>query len=261
MARSHPAVYSVSDIIEHQRQIEENLAYWNRKPVLREIYRDFHRTLAAYLSEVPGETVEVGSGIGNIKEVVPGCVRTDIFPNPWIDRREDVYDLTMARSSTSNIILFDVFHHLEFPLDALDQCHRALRDGGRLVIFDHAMSLAGLVFSSLCHHERKGFLKPYKLRGSRRVDSGYYADHANADRVLRRRFDELLGTDWKRIALLRFPAIRWALSGGYRGRDFSAVVPKYLIDRGEALLSLVPWLAALRMVVVLERLPSKGSGL
>lgn len=251
----------MGDIIEHQRQIEENLAYWNRKPVLQEIYRDFHNMLAAYLAKVPGETVEMGSGIGNIKEVVPGCVRTDLFPNPWIDRCEDIYDLTMERASTANIILFDVFHHLEFPLDALDQCHRALRDGGRLVIFDHAMSLAGLVFSSLCHHERMGFLKPYKLRGPRKADLGYYADHANADRILRRRFDELLGTDWKRIALLRLPAIRWALSGGYRGRDFSAVLSKHLIDRGESVLSLVPWLAALRMVVVLEKIPAKGSGL
>ena len=44
------------DIAEHQRQIEENLRYWEAKPVLREIYRDFHRLLERYLSGVPGHT-------------------------------------------------------------------------------------------------------------------------------------------------------------------------------------------------------------
>jgi hypothetical protein len=249
----------MGDILEHQRQIEENLAYWNGKPVLRDIYRDFHRLLAAHLALLPGETVEIGSGIGNIREVIPDCVRTDLFPNPWIDRCEDVYDLRIAKSSAANIILFDVFHHLEFPLDALDQCHRALCDGGRLIIFDHAMSVAGLVFSKFCHHEREGFLKPYRLRGARKGSSGYYADHANADRILRRRFDELLASDWKQIALLRFPAMRWVLSGGYRGRDFSGAVPRLLVDRGEWILTLIPWLAALRMVVVMEKRPSLDS--
>ncbi len=249
----------MGDILEHQRQIEENLAYWNGKPVLRDIYRDFHRLLAAHLALLPGETVEIGSGIGNIKEVVPDCVRTDLFPNPWIDRCEDIYDLKIGAASAANIILFDVFHHLEFPLDALDECHRALCEGGRLIIFDHAMSLSGFVFSKFCHHEREGFLKPYNLRGARKGHAGYYADHANADRILRRRFDELLSSKWKRLALLRFPAIRWVLSGGYRGRDCTGIAPRFFIDRVESMLAFAPWLASLRMIVVLEKQPDPDS--
>jgi len=246
----------MDDIAEHQRQIEENLRYWQAKPVLREVYREFHRLIAGYLSTVAGETVEIGSGIGNIQEVIPCCVRTDLFPNPWIDRQENVYRLSMGDGSAANIILFDVFHHLEYPLDALEECGRVLRSGGRLLVFDHAMSVAGLFFSQFLHHERPGFLQDYILRSPAGIDptsSGYYADHANAHRILVRRFDELLGARWKSISVQRLPALKWLCSGGYRGPSLVTARTKPLIEVVDRLAALVLPLTALRLLVVLER--------
>jgi SAM-dependent methyltransferase len=244
------------DIAEHQRQIEENLRHWEAKPVLREIYRDFHRLVARYLSDVPGETVEIGSGIGNIKEVIPHCVRTDIFPNPWNDRQENIYRLSMVDCSVANLILFDVFHHLEYPLDALDECRRVLHAGGRLLVFDHAMSAAGLLFSKFVHHERAGFLKNYNLRAenpARLMASSYYADHANAFRVFERRFGELLQPAWRRIAVVKLPAVKWLLSGGYRGPSLVRSSMSGAIKIAEQACSLAPSLFALRLLVVLQK--------
>jgi SAM-dependent methyltransferase len=244
------------DIAEHQRQIEENLRYWQAKPILREIYRDFHLILAGYLSAVSGETIEIGSGIGNIKEVIPNCVRTDIFSNPWIDRQENIYQLSMPSDSVANLILFDVFHHLEYPMDAVDECRRVLRKGGRLLVFDHAMSVAGFLFSKFVHHERAGFLKGYNLRVGNKSLLGvprYYADHANTQRIFVRRFDELLRPDWDRVTLLKLPAIKWLLSGGYRGPSFVTSCPKPFINSSEKIGALAPFLSALRLVVVLQK--------
>lgn len=246
----------MTDIAEHQRQIEENFRYWQAKPVLRDIYRDFHRLIAAQLSTLDGETVEIGSGIGNIREVIPDCVRTDLFPNPWIDRQENVYCLSMADNSAANIILFDVFHHLEYPLDALQECGRVLQQGGRLLVFDHAMSLAGLVFSKFLHHERQGFLKDYLLRSPEDIDptsAGYYADHANAHRILVRRFNELLGADWDCVCVQRLPALKWLLSGGYRGPNLVSARMTPLIEGIDLLAGLLPSITALRLLAVLER--------
>lgn len=244
------------DIAEHQRQIEENLRYWEAKPVLREIYRDFHRLLARHLSDVPGETVEVGSGIGNIKEVIPQCVRTDIFPNPWIDRQENIYRLSMADSSVANLILFDVFHHLEYPLDALDECRRVLQAGGRLLVFDHAMSAAGFFFSKFVHHERAGFSKSYKLRAGKATELDaprYYADHANACRIFERQFEELLQPVWRRVAVVKLPAVRWLLSGGYRGPSLLPPSASAAVDLSERAASLAPSVFALRILAVIEK--------
>jgi SAM-dependent methyltransferase len=244
------------DIAEHQRQIEENLRHWEAKPVLREIYRDFHRLLARYLSDVPGETVEIGSGIGNIKEVIPHCARTDIFPNPWIDRQENIYRLSMPDCSVANLILFDVFHHLEYPLDALDECRRVLHTGGRLLVFDHAMSVAGFLFSKFVHHERAGFLKSYRLRadGASGLDAPrYYADHANARRILECNFKTFLEPSWRRVATVKLPALKWLLSGGYRGACFVAPWNERLIKIVDRACSAFPLLFSLRLLVVLEK--------
>jgi SAM-dependent methyltransferase len=244
------------DIAEHQRQIEENLRYWEVKPILREIYRDFHRLLARYLSDVPGETVEIGSGIGNIKEVIPHCVRTDIFPNPWNDRQENIYRLSMADSSAANLILFDVFHHLEYPLDALDECRRVLNTGGRLLVFDHAMSAAGFFFSKFIHHERAGFLKSYRLRADEASELDaprYYADHANARRIFEQRFGELLQPAWHSVAVVRLPAIKWLLSGGYRGPSLLNPLVLSAASLAERALSFAPFIFSLRLLVVLQK--------
>jgi SAM-dependent methyltransferase len=244
------------DIAEHQRQIEQNLRYWEAKPVLREIYRDFHRLLARYLSDVPGETVEIGSGIGNIKEVIPHCVRTDIFPNPWNDRQENIYRLSMADRSVANLILFDVFHHLEYPLDALDECRRVLHTGGRLLVFDHAMSAAGFLFSKFAHHERAGFLRDYKLRvetAAQLATPRYYADQANSWRILERNFKAFLEPSWRRVAAVKLPALKWLLSGGYRGACFVAPWNERLIKIAERACSAFQLLFSLRLLVVLEK--------
>jgi SAM-dependent methyltransferase len=240
---------------EHQRQILENQRHWDAKPELRRIYRDFHRLLAENLSPVAGETVEIGSGIGNIREVIPGCVRTDLFENPWIDRREDVYALSMADRSVANLILFDVFHHLEFPMAALRECRRVLARGGRLLVFDHAMSGLGMVFSKFVHHEKKGFAKSYSLTPDfpgPPAEPGYYADHANAHRILVRRFDRLLGSDWKRVCVIRLVALKWLLSGGYRGPSFLSILPKGVVEAGERMAAVFPRVFALRLLVVME---------
>ena len=240
---------------EHQRQILENQRHWDSKPALREIYQDFHRRIAGHLSKVPGETVEIGSGIGNIRDTIPACVRTDLFENPWIDRREDIYRLSMADRSVANLILFDVFHHLEFPLAALGECRRVLAPGGRLLVFDHAMSVLGFFFSKFVHHERSGFAKTYSVSTARpdaRGGAGYYADHANADRIFVRRFDELLGQDWVRIRLVKFPALGWLLSGGYRGPALSKLIPDAVINFSDRIAACFPKIFALRLLVVLE---------
>jgi len=244
------------DLTEHQKQIEENLRHWEAKPVLHEIYRDFHQLLVRYLSAMSGETVEIGSGIGNIKEVIPNCVRTDIFPNPWIDRQENIYQLSMPDDSVANLILFDVFHHLEYPMDALDECRRVLRVGGRLLVFEHAMSVVGFLFSKFVHHERAGFLRRYNLRVGNKSLLGsprYYADHANAHRIFQSRFAELLRPDWKKVAVLKLPAIKWLLSGGYRGPSFVTSGSQRFINVAEKVGALAPFLSALRLLVVLQK--------
>ncbi len=111
----------MDSVEQHDREIQANLESWRRKPLLHEIYRGFHSQISTYLTGASDErVVELGSGIGNIKQVIPGCIRTDLFPNPWIDQTENAYSLSFADASVAGLVLFDVFHHLRYPGTALE---------------------------------------------------------------------------------------------------------------------------------------------
>ena len=56
---------------------EHYRAVWNDKPVLQEIYRDYYRRIAARC--VPGRTLEVGGGSGNLKAALDHVTSADIL--------------------------------------------------------------------------------------------------------------------------------------------------------------------------------------
>ena len=99
------------DVSHFQDDILKNQQRWQKKPILRTIYRGFHEEIAKQLSTLEQPlVVELGSGIGNIKDVIPHALRTDLFPNPWLDQTENAYKLSFDDGTVSDLILFDVFH-------------------------------------------------------------------------------------------------------------------------------------------------------
>ena len=81
--------------------------------MLRAIYDDFYDRMAAQC--VPGTTIEIGGGIGNLKRRIPDVVATDIQAAPWLDCVADAQQLPFAAGLVANIVMVDVLHHLGFP--------------------------------------------------------------------------------------------------------------------------------------------------
>ena len=245
------------DSNQFQQDILLNLERWNKKPLLRKIYRDFHRVIALQLSglEAP-KVVELGSGIGNIKEIIPDCLRTDLFPNPWIDQQENAYALSFADGTVSDLILFDVFHHLRYPGTALREFERVLRPGGRVLIFDPNISLLGLLVFGALHVEPIGwreYIDWYAPKDWSAQNSDYYAAQGNATRIFFGRLDKALLKSWTVVSRQRFAAISYVASGGYSGPQ---LYPEraYGFMRGvDRFFDQIPPLFATRMLVVLEK--------
>lgn len=245
------------DILRHQQEILQNKACWQKKPVLKKIYHNFYTQIAKHLSGLSdSRVVELGSGIGNIKEVIPNCLRSDLFPNPWLDKTENAYRLSFNNETVSDLILFDVFHHLRYPGTAMKEFERVLRPGGRVIIFDPFISLFGRIVYGLFHREPIGwrtqiFWNAPENWNTNQID--YYAAQGNATRIFfKRQFLSSL-KNWKVINRFRFSAFSYVASGGYSGPQ---LYPNRLyrfmcfIDR---ILDFLPAVFATRALIVLQK--------
>lgn len=241
---------------QHLIEMRANQVAWRQRPLLHKVYGRFYQLIRRALAPTPGPIVELGSGIGAAKEFIPACITTDIFPNPWLDQQENAYALTFADSSLSNLILLDVFHHLTYPGTALDEFHRVLRPGGRIIILEPAMSLLGKLIYGLFHHEPLGLEKPiswFAPDGFDPKETGYYAAQANATKVfLGDQFKGALSA-WDMPIIESFPDIAYVASGGFSKPQF---YPSFLLPAIRAFeMALAPWpnIFATRLLVVLQK--------
>jgi len=243
-------------IDQHNIEIEQNRRAWQRKPVLQRAYRDFHHRIAAHVDPtIGGKIVELGSGIGNIRDVIPNCLRTDLFANPWLDQVENAYDLSFADGEVSHVILFDVFHHLQYPGTALRECRRVLAPRGRVIIFDPYISLTGRVVYGPLHHEPIGRGRPIVATAPASFDPhhhAYYASQGNATRVFWKHEAPEILEGWNVIARERVGAWAYALTGGYSKPQLYPTACYPLVRSFDQVAEMVPPLLALRALVVLQ---------
>ena len=96
------------DNLERQRES------WRRKPVLRDLYREWHEEVRSWL--ITGPSFEIGCGIGRLKEYVQDLITIDVIETPWTDIVGDAQLLPLKNESAANLVLFDVLHHLPRPV-------------------------------------------------------------------------------------------------------------------------------------------------
>lgn len=247
----------MTDIAKYNEEIQKNIQYWNKKPVLRRVYRSFHELIAQQLPNLPaGRVVEIGSGVADITEAIPGCARTDLFSNSCIDRVENAYALSFEDASVSAVILFDVFHHLRYPGAALKEFRRVLLPGGRVIIFDPCVSLLGRIVYGIFHKEPLAMghpiqWNPPKSWSPKNID--YYSAQGNATRIFLRREINTENFGWKILKTKRLSAISYVASGGYSKPQMypdKALPFMLLIDK---ICDFLPGLFATRLLVVLEK--------
>lgn len=237
-----------SDLTSH-RQI------WAQNHLLRNLYESWYRKMIHHASPVPGVRLEIGGGIGNLKEYDPSIVTTDVVRYPWIDAQSDAQALPFRDQSVANIFLFDVLHHIPSPMTFVEEATRVLVLGGRMVIMEPYISPFSNIVYSICHPENHDLsTDPFSAASGGPVDP-LDGDQAiptvmfwKRQRDFEIRFPTLCFEHTERLAFLAYP-----LSGGFRRR---ALLPSVLLQKLNTWESKVPFLSsamAFRCLTVLSK--------
>jgi SAM-dependent methyltransferase len=242
---------------QHNVEIQKNLVSWNNKNSLQKVYGKFYELIKQQINlDVKGKIVELGSGVGNLKSKIPEAICTDLFNNPWIDQIENAYNLSFDNEEVSNIILFDVFHHLQYPGEAFNEFYRVLNPKGRVVIFEPDISFLGFIVYGLLHHEPIKLFSKITWKAPLTIDPSilnYYAAQGNASRVFRSKKYLQHFKQWKIVDKKRVASISYIMTGGYSKPQMLPEKCFPVLNRLDKYLSFLPNLFSTRFLIVLEK--------
>jgi SAM-dependent methyltransferase len=239
-----------------QRQIVHRHV-WNKKQTLQLLYRDFHRRL---IESCPaGIILDIGGGTAHIKEFWPDVLSIDILPFPGIDLVADAHSMPFRDGAFTGVVMLDVLHHLERPIEFLNEVSRVLKPGGRLAMMEPAMTMLARQFYRRFH------IEPVDMRADpfSPVSANPDRDPFDANQAIPtllfstseacRRIERVIPTlrvksvEW--LSLLAYP-----LSGGFQNWS---LMPAALTGPVLALEDKIPEAIrrhiAFRMMVVIER--------
>jgi len=190
---------------------------WDGKPALRTIYGDFYDRIAAACRR--GLTIELGGGIGNLKQRLPDVIATDIQPAPWLDCVADAQRLPFASAVAANIVMVDVLHHLEFPVAFFREAERVLRPGGRVLMIEPAITWGSTLFYRMFHHEPVRTSADILLDGSPDPRRDPYESNQAGPTLLATRARERFHRRFPALHIARvdwFAFVAYPLSGGFQ---------------------------------------------
>jgi SAM-dependent methyltransferase len=239
------------DILRQQRDV------WANKPVLQAIYADYYKRIAGVC--MPGLTLEIGGGSGNLKAYARDVLSTDLVPTPWLDAAADAQALPFRSQTFANIVAVDVLHHIERPRRFLAEAQRLLTPGGRLILLEPAITPGSWLFYKILHPEPVDMSADPLLDGP--LDPGRLPFDANQGIPMllfgryRKRFEETF-PNLKIVKREYLSLIAYPLSGGFRRWSIIPISCVELLLRIEAKVApTVGRLLAFRMFVVIERMP------
>lgn len=238
----------------HNEELSRAREVWEAKPLLRRAYADLRERFRPHLSRgIPGKLLEIGSGLGAMKETFPDVLTTDLFPNPNIDAVASAYALPVEDQSLSNILLVDVWHHLERPLAFLKDARRALSPGGRVLMIEPDLSLAARLVYGPLHPEPIGKPEQVDLQESPPERPGYVAYQGLAHWCFVQKRLNFWANDWSLVHLQRFACGAYWATGGFSRPSLVTPSGYRAMSKIDHWLSRFPALFSGRVLIVLER--------
>jgi SAM-dependent methyltransferase len=188
------------------------------KGFLRKIYEEWYAELISSVPRISGPVLELGSGGGFLRKVLPGVFTSDVFFLPLVSMVASGIALPIKSVTLRAIIMVDVFHHLPDVQRFFKEAARTIVRGGVITMIEPWNSAwSNLIYKRL-HHERMDETAEWTSSGTRPLSD---ANIALPWIVFKR--DEVRFAsefpEWKVVQLHPLMPFRYLLSGGISMRS------------------------------------------
>lgn len=137
-----------------------------KKKFLYQIYLDFYKTFKRHSRTIPpGKKVEIGSGAGFLKEIIPEVVTSDVMKLPNCDIQFSAEKMPFKDGSVSVFYMLNTFHHIKNPEKALSEFSRCLKKKGKIIMVEPYNSTWGRFVYKNFHHEIFNPKAGWKIKG------------------------------------------------------------------------------------------------
>jgi hypothetical protein len=123
------------------------------KPFLRRLYREWYALIRDALPPGDGAVLELGSGAGMLRDVVPEAIASEVFPCPGIQLVADGRRLPIAPDALRAIVMVDVLHHVSDCRRLFAEAACCVRPGGAFVAIEPWVSRWSRFVYGRLHHE------------------------------------------------------------------------------------------------------------
>lgn len=154
-------INSLDSLEKHKGLIRRNL-------FLKKLYTDFYDEFKR-VKKPSGTLVELGSGGGFIKQIVPSVVTSDVVGGDGIDKVFNATKMPFKSGSVSSFFMLNVFHHIKRPALALKEISRCLKTGGKVVMIEPYNSVWARFIYQNFHHEEFDPGSGWAIKGKGRM--------------------------------------------------------------------------------------------
>jgi len=145
---------STADLNSPERFKEIRDCIQNKKS-LKKLYLEVYQKYLNCINRSPcdGQTIEIGSGAGFVKDIIPNVITSDVVAYSGVDRVLDATQLDFSENSLSCICMYNVLHHIPDTPAFFREADRCLKKGGRIFMVEPYPGWIGALVYRYLHHE------------------------------------------------------------------------------------------------------------
>ena len=226
-----------------------------KKNFLKKIYLSWYASLSNKITNVPaGKILEIGSGGGFLKQVIPSVISSDILDLPHNDLTFSALNMPFEDNSISAILLVDTFHHIPDSEQFLNEVNRVLVNQGKLVMSEPANTFFGRFIYKNFHHE------PFNPYGDWKIPSSGPMSDANGALpwIVFIRDKNVFNEKYKNLKIeeIHFhTAFLYLISGGVSFKSFMpGFLFKPLLILDNFIVKIFPWTAMFQTICVKKQI-------